>query len=113
MLAFGALLASSELSDLLQEIADAAVELLEAESGGVALVVEEGRFLRVAAITGPLSVIRDRLIPVDGSLMGSVVTSETPVLSNDMDADPRTYRMPGLDFVLRTAAIVPLRSAGP
>ncbi|CAN5851200.1 hypothetical protein BH24GEM1_BH24GEM1_04580 [soil metagenome] len=106
------LLASSELSDLLQEIADAAVELLEAESGGVALVVEEGRFLRVAAITGPLSVIRDRLIPVDGSLMGSVVTSETPVLSNDMDADPRTYRMPGLDFVLRTAAIVPLRSAG-
>jgi signal transduction histidine kinase len=106
------LLASSELSDLLQEIADAAVELLEAESGGVTLVVEEGRFLRVAAVTGPLSVTRDRLIPVDGSLLGSVVTNGTPVLSNDMRADPRSYRMPGLDLILRTVAIVPLRSAG-
>ena len=46
------LLASSELGALLQEIADAAAELLQAESGAVALVVEEGRFLRVAAVTG-------------------------------------------------------------
>jgi signal transduction histidine kinase len=29
-----------------------------------------------------------------------------------MDADPRNYRIPGLDAPLRTAAIVPLRSAG-
>ena len=106
------LLASSELSHLLQEIAEAAVELLEAESGGVVLVVEEGRFLKVAAVTGPLSITKGRLIPVDDSLLGSVVTNGTPVLSNDMDADPRSYRMPGLDFVLRTVAIVPLRSAG-
>ena len=106
------LLASSELSHLLQEIAEAAVELLEAESGGVVLVVEEGRFLKVAAVTGPLAVTKGRLIPVDDSLLGSVVTHGTPVLSNDMDADPRSYRMPGLDFVLRTVAIVPLRSAG-
>ena len=57
------LLASSELSHLLQEIAEAAVELLEAESGGVVLVVEEGRFLKVAAVTGPLSITKGRLIP--------------------------------------------------
>jgi signal transduction histidine kinase len=106
------LLASSEVADLLQDISDAAVELLEAESGGVALVVEEGRFLKVAAATGPLSVMKSQLIPVDGSLLGSVVTNGTPLLSNDMDADPRTYKAPGLDYVLRTVAIVPLRSAG-
>jgi signal transduction histidine kinase len=29
-----------------------------------------------------------------------------------MAADPRSYRMPGLDVLLRTAAVVPLRSAG-
>ena len=106
------LLASSEIADLLQDIADAAKELLEAESGGVALVVEEGRFLKVVAATGPLSVTKGILVPVDGSLLGTVVTNGTPLLSNDMDADPRSYKLPGLDYILRTVAIVPLRSAG-
>jgi signal transduction histidine kinase len=106
------LLASSEIADLFQEIADAAVELLEAESGGVSLVVEEGRFLKVVAVTGPLSIIKGRLLPVDGSLLGTSVTNDTPILSNDMDADPRRYQMPGLDYTMRTVAIVPLRSAG-
>jgi signal transduction histidine kinase len=106
------LLASGDLADLLHEVAEAAVELLEAESGGVALVVEEGRFLKVVAATGPLTIAKDRLVPVDGSLLGTVITQGTPILSNDMDADPRSYKMPGLEYVLRTVAIIPLRSAG-
>jgi signal transduction histidine kinase len=106
------LLASSELRVLLQEIADAAADLLQAESSAVALVVEEGRFLRVAAVTGPLAPTMGALIPVDASLVGTVVSSGTPVVTNDMSADPRSYRMPGLDVLLRTAAMVPLRSAG-
>jgi signal transduction histidine kinase len=106
------LLASSELSGLLQEIADAAAELLQAESAGVTLVVEEGRFLRVAAVTGPLAPAMGSLVPVEGSLLGAVVADGTPIVTNDMNADPRRYRMPGLDVLLRTAAIVPLRSAG-
>jgi signal transduction histidine kinase len=106
------LLASSVLSDLLQEISDAAVDLLEAESAGVALVVEEERFLKVVAATGPLSVMRDKLVPVDSSLLGAVISSGAPLLSNDMDADPRSYRIPTLTAPLKTVAIVPLRSAG-
>jgi signal transduction histidine kinase len=106
------LLAGSELSTLLQEVGRAAVELLEAESGGVTLVVEEGRFLKVAAATGPLDVTMGRLIPVDGSLLGWVVTHDQPLLSNDMDADPRSFKVAGLAMALRTVAIVPLRSAG-
>jgi signal transduction histidine kinase len=106
------LLASSELGVLLQEIADAAAELLQAESSAVALVVEEGRFLRVAAVTGPLAPTMGALIPMDASLVGTVVSSGTPIVTNDMNADPRSYRMPGLDVLLRTAAMVPLRSAG-
>jgi signal transduction histidine kinase/CheY-like chemotaxis protein len=106
------LLASSELGVLLQEIADAAADLLQAESSAVALVGEEGRFLRVAAVTGPLAPTMGALIPVDGSLVGTVVSSGTPIVTNDMNADPRSYRMPGLDVLLRTAAMVPLRSAG-
>ncbi|HEU5040510.1 MAG TPA: ATP-binding protein [Gemmatimonadales bacterium] len=106
------LLAGSELQFLLQEVGHAAVDLLEAESGGVTLVVEEGRFLKVAAATGPLEMTTGRLIPVDDSLLGWVVTQGSPLLSNDMGQDPRSYKMPGLGMSLRTVAIVPLRSAG-
>ena len=106
------LLASSELDAPLQEIADAAAELLEAEAGGVTLVVEEERFLRVSAANGPLAGMKGGLIPVEGSLLGTVVSSGTPIVTADMQADPRSYRVPGLDVVLRTAAVVPLRSAG-
>ncbi|MGH7536446.1 MAG: hypothetical protein ACREMG_12835 [Gemmatimonadales bacterium] len=31
------------------------MDLLQAQGGGVTLVVEEGRFLKVAAATGPLA----------------------------------------------------------
>src|SRR3954466_12199878 len=50
----GTLLAGAELEGLLREVAQAAAELLEAGSGVVTLVVEEGRFLRVKAATGPM-----------------------------------------------------------
>ena len=106
------LLAGSDLERLLQEVGRAAVDLLEAQSGGVTLMVEEGRFLKVAAATGPLERTVGRLVPVDGSLLGWVVTNDRPLLSNDMGQDPRSYQMPGLDMTLRTVAIVPLRSAG-
>jgi signal transduction histidine kinase len=106
------LLSSGELSVLLQEVSDAAVDLLQAEGGAVALVVEEGRFLKINAATGTLAEARGRLVPTDGSLVGEVVGSGAPLLSNDMDADPRSYKMPGMQVTLRTVAIVPLRSAG-
>jgi signal transduction histidine kinase len=106
------LLASSELSLLLQEVSDAARDLLQAEGAAVALVVEEGRFLKVQAATGSLAETRGRLVPTEGSLAGVVVANGAPLLSNDMDADPRSYKMPGLEVTLRTVAIAPLRSAG-
>jgi signal transduction histidine kinase len=106
------LLAGTDLTPLLHEVARAAVDLLEAESGGVTLVVEEGRFLKVAAAIGPFEASLGHLIPVDPSLLGWVVTHGRPLLSNDMEHDPRSYRLPGLDLELRTVAIIPLRSAG-
>ncbi len=106
------LLASEDLAVLLQEVSDAAVDLLQAEGAAVALVVEEGRFLKIHAATGMLADVRGRLVPTDGSLVGWVVAHGSPVLSADMDADSRSYKMPGLDVVFRTVAIVPLRSAG-
>jgi signal transduction histidine kinase len=107
----GTLLAGTELDGLFKEVALAAAELLEAESGAVALVVEEGRFLRVKAATGPLSAAEGALVPIDESLHGWVVVQDAPVVSDNMDADPRTGGHV-LPVSLKTAAIVPLRSAG-
>ncbi len=45
-------------------------------------------------------------------MLGWVAINGQPLISNDMDQDPRSYRMPGLKVKLRTVAIVPLRSAG-
>jgi signal transduction histidine kinase len=107
----GTLLAGAELDSLVKEVAQSAAELLEADSGAVTLVVEEGRFLKVIAACGPLEPAVGLLIPVDESLLGWAVSHDAPLMSDDMDADPRSHQPPGFPVHLKTAAIVPLRSA--
>jgi signal transduction histidine kinase len=108
----GTLLAGAEIEGLVREVAQAAAELLEAESGAVTLIVEEGRFLRVKAATGPLEAATGLLIPVDESLLGWAIIQDASLVSDDMDADPRSYQPPNFHLSLKTAAIIPLRSAG-
>jgi signal transduction histidine kinase len=95
---------------VLQTVADAAADLLACESAAIGFVVEEGRFVRIVAGTGPIVVTRDQLLPVDHSLLGSVVTEEEPLTSPDMAADPRNFPIPSLP--LSTLACVPLRTSG-
>jgi signal transduction histidine kinase len=104
------LVSGDDLGQILHEIARAAADLLEAESAAVNLVVEEGRFVRVVAGVGPISRATDSLLPMDGSLLGWVVTSEQPLNVPDMADDPRNY--PVADLPLRSMVAVPLRSAG-
>ncbi|HEX3275434.1 MAG TPA: ATP-binding protein [Gemmatimonadales bacterium] len=106
------LLAGTDSSRLIGEVAAAAGELLAAEGGAVLLLVEEGRFLRIAAGTGPLGPLLGALVPVDQSLVGWVVTHDQPLVSDDVGGDRRSYVVPGMPAALRTAAVVPLRSAG-
>jgi signal transduction histidine kinase len=104
-------LTGGDLAPLVREVAHAAADLLRAESGIVTLVVEEGRFLRVAGASGPVAVHAGALVPVDGSLLGWAVTHDAPLVSDNMDVDPRNYRGLPTERPLRTVAIVPLRSA--
>ena len=92
-------------------MAQSAAELLEADSGAVTLVVEEGRFLKVIAACGSLESAVGLLIPIDDSLLGWAVSHDAPLVSDNMDADPRSHHPPGFPVRLKTAAIVPLRSA--
>jgi signal transduction histidine kinase len=108
----GTLLAGTDLDGLVREVAQSAGELLEAESGAVTLVVEEGRFLKVKAATGPLEGAIGMLVPMDGSLLGWAVSQDAPLVSDDMDADARSFHPTTFHVPLKSCAIVPLRSAG-
>jgi signal transduction histidine kinase len=108
----GTLLAGADLDGLVKEVAQTAAELLEAESGAVTLVVEEGRFLKVKAATGPLEPATGMLVPMEGSLLGWAVSQDAAVVSDDMDADPRSFHPKAFTIPLKTSAVVPLRSAG-
>jgi signal transduction histidine kinase len=105
-----AMVSGDTLDHVLRVIADAVADLLQSESSAIGFVVEEGRFVRVVAASGWFERARDRLIPVDHSLLGTVVTTEQPLTSDDMAADPRNFAFP--DDQSTTLACVPLTSAG-
>jgi signal transduction histidine kinase len=113
---FGALAAvllqGSDLPTLFQAVADIATDLLVAEGGLITLLTEEGRFLRITATAGVLRVVQDELLPADASLSGWVVSHGEPLVLDDLDSDPRATHLTNMPGPLRTAAIVPLRSAG-
>ncbi len=105
-----AMVSGDTLDHVLQVIADAVADLLQSESSAIGFVVEEGRFVRVVAASGWFQQARDRLIPVDHSLLGTVVSTEEPLISNDMAKDPRNFPLP--DDQSNALACVPLVSAG-
>mgnify|MGYP001167277277 CR=1 FL=1 len=105
-----ALFSGDILEAVLQVVTDAAADLLLSESAAIGFVVEEGRFVRLVAGTGPIAVARHQLVPVDHSLLGWVVTHEEPLTSPDMAADPRNFPVP--DLPLTSLVGVPLRAAG-
>jgi len=105
-----ALVSGETLDQVLGVVGEAATDLLASESAAIGFVVEEGRFVRIVAGTGPVAIARDRLLPVDNSLLGWVVTHEQPLTSPDMAADARNFPVP--DLQLQTIACVPLRASG-
>jgi signal transduction histidine kinase len=107
-----ALLGGNDLVTLNRQIAQAAAELLEAEGGAIMLMVEEGRFVRVVAGAGPLVEAVGSLVPVDRSLVGQVILRDEAVLVAHMEHDPLNHPHAQLIGRLRSAAMVPLRSAG-
>jgi signal transduction histidine kinase len=105
-----ALVSGETLDQVLGVVAEAVTDLLACESAAIGFVVEEGRFVRIVAGTGPVAVATDRLLPVDQSLLGWVVTHEQPLTSPDMAADARNFPVP--DLPLKTIACIPLRASG-
>jgi len=104
------MVSGADLPQVLDRIVEACAELLESDGALIGLVVEEGRFVRVEAARGVATDAHRRLIPVDSSMLGWVVSNEEPLTSTDLETDPRNFRISGLS--LQTMAGVPLRAAG-
>jgi signal transduction histidine kinase len=107
-----ALLSGNDLATLNRQVAQAAAELLAAEGGAIMLMVEEGRFVRVVAGSGPLLAAVGSLVPVEKSLVGYVILNDEAVLVEDMERDPRNHPHEQLTGRLTSAVMAPLRSAG-
>ena len=106
------LLGGTDMVSLNRQIAQAAADLLEAEGGAILLVVEEGRFAKVVAGSGPLLPAVGALVPIEASIVGHVIAQDEALLVDDMEQDPRNHPHEQLAGRLTSAVYVPLRSAG-
>ena len=107
-----ALLSGNDLATLNRQVAQAAADLLGAEGGAIMLMVEEGRFVRVVAGSGPLLAAVGALVPIERSLVGHVILQDEAIIVEDMERDPRNHPHEQLTGRLTSAVMAPLRSAG-
>ena len=98
--------------ELLEEVTELAGDLLQAHGSAIMLVVEEGRFLRVAAGSGLMRQASGSLLPVDRSIIGWCVANDQSLICDDMESDPRNFPIDTLPAQLERAICVPLRSSG-
>lgn len=62
-----------------------------AASGHTSLITPDGKNLKLAASTGPLSKLVARALPREGSMAGWAIEQGKPLVINDLTADPRAY----------------------
>ncbi len=101
-----------DLDRLLQFIIGTAADLVESEAASVMLVDENTHELFFAAATG--SDPRELAgipVPLEGSIAGTIVREDRPLIINDVTADPRHFRRVGekTGFQTRSLIGVPMR----
>ncbi|HUT18168.1 MAG TPA: GAF domain-containing sensor histidine kinase [Anaerolineae bacterium] len=82
-----------DLPQLLDIIAEVAAQLTYTASASVLLIDEETKELRFVAVTGQHSAsLKPVVVPMDGSIAGTVARENRPLLIRDVRADPRWYQ---------------------
>jgi signal transduction histidine kinase len=104
-----AMVSTLELDELLDLIIRQAANLLHAEGGILNLVDWERREDKVYACTGSFSGVLGWRSPLDGSLSGWVTLHNQPLVSNQIQDDPRVDPQ-AVSFIpqLHNAAVAPL-----
>jgi len=108
----GAFLRVETLDELYQEVVRVARVLFEADSAGILILVEEGRFLKLAAASGRLGPSAGGLVPTDRSIGGWVVGNDQGVVVPDLMSDPRTFRGGEIELGHQSSVMAPLRTSG-
>jgi signal transduction histidine kinase len=101
-----------DLDRLLQFIIGTAADLVESEAASVMLVDENTHELAFAAATGsdPRELARIP-VPLEGSIAGTIVREDRPLIINDVTSDPRHFRQVSekTGFQVRSLVGVPMR----
>lgn len=104
---------SISLDDLLGRIMDTAAEITDSESASVLLWDERASELRIAATTtdSTLNLI-GRLVPLEGSIAGSIMQENRAVMVEDTRDDPRHYSKMDTENKFQTRSLlgVPMAS---
>ncbi len=102
--------AELDLTTLLEQVAQAAAEIATAQSGSILLIQPKGDTLRFAATYGLSSsdraVMRGFVVPLKGSIAGTVVESGEPLISNDVASDPRFFSGVSNTVELKTRSLL-------
>ncbi len=102
-------LSEVDLESMLQTIVDEAMHLIGAQAAAIRLVDQESTTLRIIASTGKSDVfLLQESMPIHGSLTGYAFRTGEPVISNDVENDPRLAEEIRSASVLRSLLIVPL-----
>ena len=101
-----------EPEPLLQFLIRSAADLLDGEAASILLFDEKTQRLYFAASTGAdPAELRKIPVPLEGSIAGTIYRDDSPLIINEVAADPRHYRQVGekIRFEARTMIGVPMR----
>jgi signal transduction histidine kinase len=101
-----------EPEPLLQFLIRSAADLLDSEAASILLFDEKTQRLYFAASTGAdPAELRKIPVPLEGSIAGTIYRDDSPLIINEVAADPRHFRQVGekIRFEARTMIGVPMR----
>jgi signal transduction histidine kinase len=104
-----------ELSPLLDIIVRVATQVTDTDSASVMLVDEETGELRFVAVSGTNSAdVKPIVVPMTGSIAGTVVQENSPLLIRDAQNDPRWFQSADeiSGYVTRSIIAVPMQLHG-
>ena len=100
-----------DLDALLQLITSTATELLDCEGASILLYDEKNQRLYFAAATGSdPAQLAEIPVPIENSLAGTIFRTNSPIIINDTEQDPRHYSLVSdhVKFKVKTLLGVPM-----
>ena len=99
-----------DLAVLLDKVAKSAAQISNAQASAILLIQPDNEVMRFAAAYGQAEqdreMLRQLIVPLAGSIAGSVALSGQPLVSNDVADDPRFYAGISDTVVMKTRSLL-------